>query len=155
MTDFFLSETAQHADVVFAGSLHEEDEGVACSAEGRVIKIAKAVDPPGNAREDWRVYVDLARRLGKERFFPYASSREIFEELREASRGGPADYAGITYEKLERGFGVFWPCPTEDHPERRGSSRARGSSIRTAKPGSASPSTASPEIRWTSRSRRT
>jgi assimilatory nitrate reductase catalytic subunit len=116
VTDFFLSETAQHADVVFAGSLHEEDEGVACSAEGRVIKIAKAVDPPGNAREDWRVYVDLARRLGKERYFPYASSREIFEELREASRGGPADYSGITYERLERDFGVFWPCPTEDHP---------------------------------------
>jgi assimilatory nitrate reductase catalytic subunit len=116
VTDFFLSETAQHADVVFAGSLHEEDEGVACSAEGRVIKIAKAVDPPGNAREDWRVYVDLAKRLGKERFFPYTSSREIFEELREASRGGPADYAGITYEKIESTFGVFWPCPTEDHP---------------------------------------
>ena len=116
VTDFFLSETAQHADVVFAGSLHEEDEGVVCSAEGRVIKIAKAVDPPGNAREDWRVYVDLARRLGKDTFFPYTSSREIFEELREASRGGPADYAGITYEKIESGFGIFWPCPTEDHP---------------------------------------
>ena len=116
VTDFFLSETAHHADVVFAGSLHEEDEGVACSAEGRVIKIAKAVDPPGNAREDWRVYVDLAKRLGKERFFPYGSSREIFEELREASRGGPADYAGITYEKIEANFGIFWPCPTEDHP---------------------------------------
>jgi assimilatory nitrate reductase catalytic subunit len=116
VTDFFLSETAQHADVVFAGSLHEEDEGVACSAEGRVIKIAKAVDPPGNAREDWRVYVDLASRLGKARHFPYTASREIFEELREASRGGPADYAGITYERLERDFGVFWPCPSEDHP---------------------------------------
>jgi assimilatory nitrate reductase catalytic subunit len=115
VTDFFLSETAHHADVVFAGSLQEEDEGVVCSAEGRVIKIAKAVDPPGNAREDWKVYVDLAKRLGKERFFPYGTSREIFEELREASRGGHADYAGITYEKIEANFGVFWPCPTEDH----------------------------------------
>ena len=116
ITDFFLSETARHADVVFAGSLHEEDEGVACSAEGRVIKIARAVDPPGNAREDWRVYVDLARRLGRERFFPYRSSRQIFEELREASRGGPADYAGITYERVEAEMGIFWPCPSEDHP---------------------------------------
>ena len=116
VTDFFLSETAHHADVVFAGSLQEEDEGVACSAEGRVIKIAKAVDPPGNAWEDWRVYVELARRLGKDRYFPYATSREIFDELREASRGGPADYGGITYEKIESGFGVFWPCPTQDHP---------------------------------------
>ena len=116
VTDFFLSETARFADVVFAGSLQEEDEGVVCSAEGRVIHIQKAVSPPGNAREDWRVYCDLAQRLGHGDKFPYTSSREIFDELREASRGGPADYAGITYEKIDRQMGVFWPCPTEDHP---------------------------------------
>src|SRR4029078_4603862 len=39
-----------------------------------------------------------------------------FEELRRASQGGVADYSGITYEKIERQFGVFWPCPSEDHP---------------------------------------
>jgi assimilatory nitrate reductase catalytic subunit len=41
---------------------------------------------------------------------------EIFTELREASRGGVADYSGITYEKVERQYGVFWPCPSDDHP---------------------------------------
>ncbi|HEV8267028.1 MAG TPA: molybdopterin oxidoreductase family protein, partial [Thermoanaerobaculia bacterium] len=47
---------------------------------------------------------------------PWTTSREIFDELREASRGGAADYAGITYERIDREMGVFWPCPTEDHP---------------------------------------
>jgi assimilatory nitrate reductase catalytic subunit len=116
VVDFFLSETAQFADVVLAGSLQEEEEGVVCSAEGRVLHIRKAVDPPGNAREDWTIYCDLARRLGRASGFDYGSSREIFEELREASRGGIADYAGITYEKIDREMGVFWPCPSEEHP---------------------------------------
>jgi assimilatory nitrate reductase catalytic subunit len=114
--DFFLSETAQHADVVLAGSLQEEEEGVVCSAEGRVIHIQKAVDPPGNAWQDGRIICDLARRLGKVAFFPYHTSREIFDELREASRGGVADYGGITYERIDKEMGVFWPCPTADHP---------------------------------------
>ncbi|HLJ45168.1 MAG TPA: molybdopterin oxidoreductase family protein [Bryobacteraceae bacterium] len=116
VTDFFLSETARFADVVLAGSLQEEEEGVTCSAEGRVIHIQRAVDPPGNARRDSDIVCEVARRLGKEKFFTYRSSREIFDELREASRGGHADYYGITYEKIDLQKGVFWPCPSLDHP---------------------------------------
>jgi assimilatory nitrate reductase catalytic subunit len=116
VTDFFLSETARYADVVLAGSLQEEEEGVTCSAEGRVLHIQRAVDPPGNARLDSEIVCDLARRLGKAKFFPFTTPREIFEELREASRGGHADYYGITYEKIDREMGVFWPCPTLEHP---------------------------------------
>jgi assimilatory nitrate reductase catalytic subunit len=114
--DFFLSESAQFADVVLPGSLHEEDEGIVTTAEGRVIKINKAIDCPGEAREDWRIVQDVARALGHERGFTFESPAAILAELREASRGGVADYAGITYEKLERQLGVFWPCPTDDHP---------------------------------------
>jgi len=113
--DFFLNETARHADIVLPGSLHEEDEGVVTTVEGRVIKINKAVDCPGDARQDWRIIQDIARQLGREQGFTFSSPREIFEELREASRGGIADYFGITYEKIERQYGVFWPCPSEDH----------------------------------------
>jgi len=119
VVDFFLSETAHHADIVLAGSLQEEEEGIVCSAEGRVIHIQKAVDPPGNAWTDSKIYIELARRLGKEKYFPYTSSRQIFDELREASRGGHADYSGITYEKIDQNLGVFWPCPDVpggDHP---------------------------------------
>jgi assimilatory nitrate reductase catalytic subunit len=113
--DFFLSESAQHADIVLPGSLHEEDEGIVTTAEGRVIKINKAIDCPGEAREDWRIIQDIARALKREKGLTFASPREILDELRQASRGGVADYYGITYEKVERMNGVFWPCPSEDH----------------------------------------
>ena len=115
--DFFLSETAHHADVVLAGSLQEEEEGVVASAEGRVIHIQKAVDPPGNARADWQIYLrPRAAASASGQYFPFRDPREIFDELREASRGGIADYYGITYEKIDRQMGVFWPCPRLDHP---------------------------------------
>jgi assimilatory nitrate reductase catalytic subunit len=114
--DFFLSETAQHADVILAGSLQEEEEGVTCNVEGRVIHVQKAVSPPAEARTDTWIVCELARRLGVPEKFAFPSSREVFDELREASRGGIADYYGITYERIDREMGVFWPCPSVDHP---------------------------------------
>jgi assimilatory nitrate reductase catalytic subunit len=114
--DFFMSETAHHADVILAGSLHEEEEGVVANVEGRVIHIQQAVIPPAEARKDSQIICDLARRLDRGQYFTFRDSRDIFNELREASRGGPADYYGITYEKIDRQMGVFWPCPSEDHP---------------------------------------
>ncbi len=114
--DFFLNETAHHANIVLPGSLHEEDEGIVTQIEGRVIKINKAVDPPGEARADWRIIQDLAKAMQRERGFTFNEPREILNELREASKGGIADYSGITYEKIEKQNGVFWPCPSEDHP---------------------------------------
>ncbi len=113
--EFFMSETSRHADIVLPGSLHEEDEGTVTSAEGRVIKINAAVEPPGEARQDWRIIQDIAKALERERGFTFAHPREIFDELRQASKGGVADYSGITYEKIEDQFGVFWPCPDDDH----------------------------------------
>ena len=114
--DFFLNETARHADIVLPGSLHEEDEGTVTQIEGRVIKINKAIDCPGDARQDWRIIQDIAAMLGRPHGLTFSSPREIFDELRVASRGGVADYSGITYGKIERQHGVFWPCPADDHP---------------------------------------
>jgi assimilatory nitrate reductase catalytic subunit len=113
--DFFLNDTAHHADIVLPGSLQEEDEGVVTQVEGRVIKINKAVDCPGEARPDWVIIQDIAKGLGRSRGFTFASPREIFDELRIASKGGVADYSGITWEKIERQMGVFWPCPSHDY----------------------------------------
>ncbi len=112
--DFFLNDTARHADVVLPGSLQEEDEGVVTQVEGRVIKINKAVDCPGEARQDWIIIQDIAKALGRPHGFTFTTPREIFDELRRASKGGVADYSGITYEKVEREMGVFWPCYSED-----------------------------------------
>jgi assimilatory nitrate reductase catalytic subunit len=82
--------------------------------EGRVIKINKAVDPPGDARQDWRIVQDIAGALGRPHGFTFTGPRDIFDELRRASKGGVADYSGITYEKIEAQMGVFWPCYSED-----------------------------------------
>ena len=112
--DFFLNDTARHADIVLPGSLQEEDEGTVTQVEGRVIKINKAIDCPGEARQDWRVIQDLARALNRPHGFTFESPREIFDELRRASKGGVADYSGITYEKIDAQMGVFWPCYSED-----------------------------------------
>ncbi|NUQ26053.1 MAG: molybdopterin oxidoreductase family protein [Saprospiraceae bacterium] len=114
--DFFLSETARHADIVMAGSLHEEEEGTVTTAEARVVKINQAVTPPGNARKDTDILVEIARRLGAGKYFDYRTSEDIFNELRAASKDSKADYYGITYERIEKNMGVFWPCPSLDHP---------------------------------------
>lgn len=112
--DFFLSESARYADVVLPGTTWSEDEGTTTSGEGRVIKINKAIDPPGEARQDWKIIQEIAHRLGRGQYFQFTSPREIFDELRLASKGGKADYYGITYEKIEKQDGVFWPCATEE-----------------------------------------
>jgi assimilatory nitrate reductase catalytic subunit len=112
--DFFLNETARHADVVLPGSLQEEDEGVVAQLEGRVIKINKAVDCPGDAKQDWQIIQDIAAKLGRTHGMQFKNPRQIFDELRAASKGSVIDYSGITYEKIEKQFGVFWPCPSED-----------------------------------------
>jgi assimilatory nitrate reductase catalytic subunit len=114
--DFFLSETARHADIVLAGSLHEEEDGTVTTAEGRVVRIQRAVTPPANARTDTSIILELAHRLGAGDKFSFADSEAIFNELRVASKGGTADYYGITYKKVVENMGVFWPCPSEDHP---------------------------------------
>lgn len=116
VVDFFMSETAELADVVLPGTVWCEDEGTMTNLEGRVIKVNKAVEPPGEARPDWWILCELARRMGRGEFFPFQTARDIWEELRVASRGGVSDYYGITWEKIDDQDGVFWPCPTEDHP---------------------------------------
>ncbi|MNR93043.1 Assimilatory nitrate reductase catalytic subunit [compost metagenome] len=116
VVDFFLSETAERADIVLPGSVWCEDEGTTTNLEGRVVKINRAADPPGEAKRDWEILCDLAARLGKPEGFRFRSIREIWDELRLASKGGVSDYYGITWEKIDRQGGVFWPCPSEDHP---------------------------------------
>src|SRR5690606_8936733 len=70
----------------------------------------------GEARQDWKIIQDIARAMGRDHGLKFSGPREIFEELRIASKGGISDYYGIIWEKVERQMGVFWPCPSEDHP---------------------------------------
>ncbi len=114
--DFFLSESGRHADVVLAGSLQEEDEGTVTTGEGRCVRLRQSISPPGDARVDWHIIAELAGRLGASDHFSYASTEDIFRELSAATKGGIADYSGMTYSKIEENMGVFWPCPSSDHP---------------------------------------
>jgi assimilatory nitrate reductase catalytic subunit len=116
VADPFLSETAARADVVFPSTQWAEEDGTMTNLEGRVLWRRRAVAPPEGVRSDAQIIVGLAAALGRGNLFTTAEPREIFDELRRASAGGPADYAGITYERIATDDGVFWPCPTEDHP---------------------------------------
>jgi assimilatory nitrate reductase catalytic subunit len=115
VSDFFLSETAEHADVVLPSAQWAEEEGTMTNLEGRVILRQRAMSPPSGVRTDLEMLAAIAGRLGYGRFFP-SEPAEIFEELRRASAGGTADYSGITYGRIRKEDGVFWPCPGEDHP---------------------------------------
>jgi assimilatory nitrate reductase catalytic subunit len=116
VSDFFLSETAALADVVLPSAQWAEEDGTTTNLEGRVVLRRRAVQPPGEVRTDLEMLVDLAARLGWERCFPSARPADVFEELREATRGAVADYSGMSYQRIAAEDGIFWPCPAADHP---------------------------------------
>jgi assimilatory nitrate reductase catalytic subunit len=115
VADIVLSETAERADVVLPTTQWAEEDGTMTNLEGRVIRRRRALAPPPGVRTDLEILAGLAERLGCGAAFP-ADPRTVFDELRRASSGGPADYAGITYERIDAEDGVFWPCPSTEHP---------------------------------------
>ncbi len=137
--DVVLSETAALADVVLPVTQWAEETGTTTSLEGRVLLRRRAVAPPRGVRSDLYVMHELAARLGVEKGFP-TDPEEVFEELRRASAGGPADYSGITYRRLARENGVFWPCPATPETETaadeapEGAEDAEDASLDTAAP---------------------
>ncbi len=114
VADLFLSETAALADVVLPAAQWAEEEGTMTNLEGRVLLRRRAAAPPEGVRTDAEILVALAKRLGRDASFT-AEPRALFEELRRATAGAVADYAGVTYERIAEENGVFWPCPSEEH----------------------------------------
>jgi formate dehydrogenase major subunit/formate dehydrogenase alpha subunit len=107
--DIFMTETAQMADVVFPSACFAEKEGTFSNTERRVQRVRKAVEAPGEAKEDWWITGQIANRMGYE--MNYADSEAIFSEIAQVT----PSYAGITYERIDA-VGLHWPCPTTDHP---------------------------------------
>ena len=105
--DLFLTETAQYADVFLPAACYAEKDGTFTNTERRVQRIRKAVEPPGQCREDWDIICDLARRMGYE--MNYRNAEEIFNEIRSLT----PSYAGISYGRLDKEGGIQWPCPSE------------------------------------------
>ena len=114
--DAFPNETTAFAQVVLPVYQWAEEEGTLTNLEGRVIRRRRVARPPVGVRGDIDVLRELADRLGCGEKFAFQTPREVFEEFRRATAGGIADYSGITYERIDREDGVFWPCPSENHP---------------------------------------
>jgi len=116
VSDLVLSETAAMADVVFPVTQWAEEDGTMTNLEGRVLLRRRAIDPPDGVRTDLDVLSGLADRLSQPAHRFPADAETVFTELREASRGGLADYSGITYQRLAAGERLHWPVPDTGHP---------------------------------------
>jgi formate dehydrogenase alpha subunit len=121
LQEIFPSETAAFADVLLPGTTWAEKEGTFANTERRVQLVRQAVDPPGEARPDWRIVADLAARIltiegrvpvGPAAAWDYDSPREIMEEIATLA----PQYAGVRYERLERGERLHWPVRDASHP---------------------------------------
>jgi len=108
--DIFLTETARLADVVLPAASFAEKTGSYTNTERRVQAGFKAIDPPGQARADWEIICDIAKRAGYD--MHYSSSEEVLAEINTLT----PSYAGITFERLSRSSGLQWPCPNPEHP---------------------------------------
>ncbi|MBQ1072035.1 molybdopterin oxidoreductase family protein [Micromonospora sp. C31] len=137
VADFLLSETAALADVVLPTAQWAEEDGTMTNLEGRVLRRRALRTPPPGVRTDLEILADLTARLQVQGRAPSytesdnkvpflapgrgdadgADPRGVFAELRRASAGGTADYAGVSWERIDAHDGVFWPCPTEDGPD--------------------------------------
>jgi formate dehydrogenase major subunit len=106
--DIFLTETAEFADVILPATSYMEKEGTYTNTDRRVQIGRNVLDPPGQAREDWRIVCDIANRIGLP--MEYESPREIFDELVSLS----PNYAGLNYDNLGR-EGRLYPNPDPEH----------------------------------------
>ncbi len=111
LQDIFINETARYADVIFPAACFAEKDGVFTNSERRVQLVRKGVEPPGQAKADWRIIMELANACGAD--WHYEHPREIYAEL---ANGAPK-FAGISHERIdERGEGLQWPCVDADDP---------------------------------------
>jgi len=107
--DIFMTETAQLADIVLPSACFAEKDGTFTNSERRVQRIRKAVDPPGESMDDWKITCAISKSMGYD--MSYENSEAIFDELASVT----PSYSGISYDRIED-VGIHWPCPSKDHP---------------------------------------
>lgn len=123
--DILFNESNVYADVILPAASFAEKDGTFTNSDRRVQRVRRAVPPPGQARADWEIITDLARRTigqmgaadgadgtGALRRWQYGSPADVWQEMREVT----PDFNGISYARLEQEDGVHWPCPAADHP---------------------------------------
>lgn len=112
------TDTADYADLLLPASGWGEKYGTVTNSERCISRVMPAVQAPGEARHDWEIVVDFARRLGHklnhagaEKLFPYTDAEAIFNEHRESTRGRDLDITGLSYAVLEADGPQQWPYP--------------------------------------------
>jgi formate dehydrogenase major subunit/formate dehydrogenase alpha subunit len=109
--DIFLNDTStKYADVVLPASSFAEKDGTFTNTERRVNRVRKALDPPGNARQDLQIVIDMAKALGA-RWPEYRGAEDVWNEFADLS----PNWTGIRYDRIEE-VGLQWPCTDRDHP---------------------------------------
>lgn len=108
--DIFHTETTPYADVILPAASFAEKEGTFVNSDRRVIRVRKAVESPGEAKDDWKIIVAIAEKMGYD-LGKYSAESEIFDEMAQAA----PIMAGISYDRIEH-QGIQWPCPDKNHP---------------------------------------
>ena len=108
--DLYVTETAMYADVVLPASAWPEKDGTASNTNRTVQMGRKAVNPPGDARQDWWIIQEIANRMGCN--WTYTHPKDVFAEMKQAM----PSLNNLTWERLEKEHSVTYPCPAEDHP---------------------------------------
>jgi assimilatory nitrate reductase catalytic subunit len=114
--DSFENETSAFAHVILPTTQWAEEDGTMTNLEGRVILRQRVQSAPAGVKTDLEVLAELATRLGVETGFQFRNSEAVFDELRLATAGARADYSGLSYARIRAENGVFWPCPSPEHP---------------------------------------
>lgn len=110
---FHPTPTSELADLVLPAAIWGEKEGTYTNSERRVSKVNRAVDPPGDARPDFDIFLAIAEKLGyREELFPgWTNPQDAFEEWKRVSKGRLCDYSGLSYDLIEQYNGIQWPFP--------------------------------------------
>lgn len=116
VVDSNLNETAALAHVVLPSLIWSEEAGTVTNLEGRVLLRRQVVDPPAGPRSDLAILKRLAELLGEPRALSSSDPHVVFDELARVTRGAPADYSGLSHERLASNKGIHWPCPDAQHP---------------------------------------
>jgi len=112
--DGFETPTTRLADVVLPAAIWGEKDGTYTNTERRVSRVRRCVEPPGEARTDFDIFVDVARRFGidDELFKGWSGPQDAWDEWRRVSEGRPCDYSGAGWDRIDAAGGVQWPCPS-------------------------------------------
>ncbi|MBF0117846.1 MAG: nitrate reductase [Desulfobacterales bacterium] len=110
------TETSNYAHLILPAAQWGEKLGTFTNSDRTVNLLKASVKPQGEAKPDLDIFLEVARRMGYEKFFQFKNPEEVYNEWKLCTQGTDVDISGITYARLEKEVGIPWPCPSSDHP---------------------------------------